>query len=173
MLSHAFALRWVTASLNVSATTLSCKVTSPVNQALLSLLQSDAKRNDPELISNICCCCSVAKSYPALCNPMVCSLPGSSVHGISQARILDWVVISFSRDIPNPGIKPTSPSLACGFFTTEPPGKPNIKHTLKFKKKTKTRPVCLRLNSSWNTHRDILFPHWDPHLPRPCIRMES
>ena len=34
---------------------------------------------------------------PTLCDPMDCSLPGSSVHGISQARILEWVVISFSR----------------------------------------------------------------------------
>ena len=38
----------------------------------------------------------VAKSCPT-CNPMDCSLPGSSVHGVLQARILDWVAISFSR----------------------------------------------------------------------------
>ena len=37
------------------------------------------------------------KSCPTLCNPMDCSLPGSSVHGILQARILEWVAISFSR----------------------------------------------------------------------------
>ena len=36
------------------------------------------------------------------------SLPGSSVHGILQARILEWVVISFSGGLPDPGIKPTS-----------------------------------------------------------------
>ena len=42
-------------------------------------------------------CCSVAKLCSALCEPMGCSLPGSSVHGISQARILEWVAISFSR----------------------------------------------------------------------------
>ena len=36
-------------------------------------------------------------STPTLCNPMDCSLPGSSVHGILQARILEWVAISFSR----------------------------------------------------------------------------
>ena len=41
--------------------------------------------------------CSVAKSCPPLCDAMDCSLPGSSVHGIFQARILDWVAISFSR----------------------------------------------------------------------------
>ena len=38
----------------------------------------------------------VAQSCPTLCNPMDCSLPGSSVHGIFQARILEWVAISFS-----------------------------------------------------------------------------
>ena len=37
--------------------------------------------------------------------------PGSSVHGISQARILEWVAISFSRDLPDPGIKSGSPVL--------------------------------------------------------------
>ena len=39
----------------------------------------------------------VAQSCPTLCDPIVCSLWGSSVHGISQARILEWVAISFSR----------------------------------------------------------------------------
>ena len=40
---------------------------------------------------------------------MDCSPTGSSVHGISQARRLDWVAISFSRDLPHPGFKPMSP----------------------------------------------------------------
>ena len=39
------------------------------------------------------------------------SLPGSSVHGILQAKILEWVAISFSRDLSNPGIEPESPAL--------------------------------------------------------------
>ena len=39
----------------------------------------------------------VAQSFPTLCDPIDCSLPGSSVHGIFQARILEWVAISFSR----------------------------------------------------------------------------
>ena len=56
------------------------------------------------------------------CNPMDYSTPGSSVHEISQARILEWGIIPFSRDLPNPGIEPTSPALG-GFFTTEPPGR--------------------------------------------------
>ena len=39
----------------------------------------------------------VTQSCPTLCNPMDCSLPGSSIHGIFQARVLEWVAISFSR----------------------------------------------------------------------------
>ena len=47
------------------------------------------------------CYCLVTQSCPTLCNPMDCSLPGSSsVHGILQARILEWVAISFSRGSP-------------------------------------------------------------------------
>ena len=59
---------------------------------------------------------------------MNCSLPGSSVHGILQARILEWVAFFFffpPRDLPDLGIRPASPALAGGFFTTEPPGKPS------------------------------------------------
>ena len=42
----------------------------------------------------------VAQSCPTLCNPMDCSLPGSSLHGILQARVMEWVAISFSRGSP-------------------------------------------------------------------------
>ena len=49
--------------------------------------------------------------------------PGSSVCGIFQARILEWVAYPFSRDLPDPGIEPASLALAGRFFTTEPPGK--------------------------------------------------
>ena len=41
-----------------------------------------------------CAVCSVTQSYPILCDPMDCSPPGSSVHGILQARLLEWVAIS-------------------------------------------------------------------------------
>ena len=56
--------------------------------------------------------------------PVDCSPPGSSVHGILQARILKWVAISFSRGSSNPGIELESPALEGRFFTAEPPGKP-------------------------------------------------
>ena len=51
----------------------------------------------------------------------LCSPPGSSVHGILQARILEWVACPPPGDLPDPGIKPTSLmslELAGGFFTT-------------------------------------------------------
>ena len=47
-------------------------------------------------------CVLVAQLCPSLCNPMDCSLPGSSVHGILQARILEWFAISFSRGSSGP-----------------------------------------------------------------------
>ena len=46
--------------------------------------------------------CSIAKSHPTLGNLMDCSLPGSSVHGIFQARILEWVAISSSKGSSQP-----------------------------------------------------------------------
>ena len=66
----------------------------------------------------------VAKSCLTSCDPMDYSPPVSSVHGISQASILEWVAISFFRNLPNPGIKPASPASAGRFFTTEPQGSP-------------------------------------------------
>ena len=68
----------------------------------------------------------VAQLGLTLCYPMDCSSLVSSVYGLSQARILEWVVISFSGHLPDPGIKPASPALADGFFTAELPGKPSL-----------------------------------------------
>ena len=58
---------------------------------------------------------------------MDCSLPGSSVHGIFQAGILEWVAISSSRDLPDPGIESVSlvsPALQANSLLIEPLGKP-------------------------------------------------
>ena len=49
-----------------------------------------------------CVCAKLFQSCPTLCNPMDCSLPDSSVHGILQVRILEWVDISYSRGSPQP-----------------------------------------------------------------------
>ena len=59
-----------------------------------------------------------------LCNPRDCSSPGSSVHGIPQARILEWVAMPSSRRSSDIGIKSSSPALQADFLPTEPPGKP-------------------------------------------------
>ena len=50
---------------------------------------------------------------------MTCTPPGSSVRGILQARLLEWIAISLG-DLLNPEIEPGSPALAGGLFTTEP-----------------------------------------------------
>jgi len=66
----------------------------------------------------------VAQSYLTLCNPVDCSPPSSSVRGILQAKILEWVAISFSRGSSNPRIELRSPALQADALTSEPPGKP-------------------------------------------------
>ena len=89
-----------------------------------------------------------------LCNPIVCSLPGSPVDGMFQARILEWVAISFSRESTQPGIKPVSPALAGVFFPTEPSRKPLPFHQPQF---------------SCSVMSDSLQPHalWHTRLPCP------
>ena len=55
---------------------------------------------------------------------MDCSLPGSSVHGILQARVLEWVAISSPGDLPDPGIEPGSPALQVNSLPAELTVKP-------------------------------------------------
>ena len=65
----------------------------------------------------------VAQACP-LCDPMDCSPPGSSVHGIPQAGILEWVAISFSRGSSQPRDQTQGSCIAGRFFPSELPGKP-------------------------------------------------
>ena len=61
------------------------------------------------------------QSCLTLWDPIDCILPGSSIHGSLQARILEWVAIPPSGDLHDPGMEPmslTSPALADEFFTT-------------------------------------------------------
>ena len=53
----------------------------------------------------------VAQFCLTLCDPMDCNSPGSSVHGISQIRILEWIATPSPGDLPDPGIEPGSPEL--------------------------------------------------------------
>ena len=59
----------------------------------------------------------VAQSCPTLCHPMDCSPPCSSVHGIIQARILEWIAISFSRRSSHPRYWSQVPCIAGRLFT--------------------------------------------------------
>ena len=59
-----------------------------------------------------------------LCNPVDCSPPGSSVHGVLQARMLKCVAIPFPGDCANPGFKPKSPAFQEDSLLSKPPGKP-------------------------------------------------
>ena len=68
--------------------------------------------------------CLVAQSCLTFCNPTDYSAPGSSVHGIFQARILEWVSCPPPGDLPNPEIEPRSPTLQADSLLPEPPGKP-------------------------------------------------
>ena len=69
---------------------------------------------------NTCMHAQSLQSCLILCNPMDCTLPGSSVHGIFQARILEWVAIPVFRGSSHPGIEPRSPALQADSLPAEP-----------------------------------------------------
>ena len=77
---------------------------------------AESDTTEQPTFSHICVClnfmllCLDVWSCPTLGDPMDYSPPGSSVHGIFQARILEWAAMPVSRDLPNPGIKPLSPA---------------------------------------------------------------
>ena len=76
----------------------------------------------------------VAQSCPTLCDPIDCSLPGSSIHGILQVRVLEWGAIALFRDLPDPG---RSQSLAL------------LKNPQWFPRKKITEPLGSSLSISW------------------------
>ena len=70
------------------------------------------------------CCAVVSRSVVSDSgDPMDCSVPHSSVHGILQAGILESVALPSPGDLPNPGIEPGSPAIQVNSLPTEPPGK--------------------------------------------------
>ena len=82
------------------------------------------------LLMCVLCCTKSLQSCPTLCNPMDCSLPGSSVPGIFQARILSGLTFPPPGYLPSPGIEPTSLALADGFFTSSATWE--VPHTIDF-----------------------------------------
>ena len=71
----------------------------------------------------LCVFVLVTQSCLSLCDPMGCSPPGSSVHGILQARKLEWVAIRFFRDVRDPEMEPRSSALQADSLLPEIPGK--------------------------------------------------
>ena len=74
-------------------------------------------------VYTVCVCVLVTQSCQTLCDPMDCSPPGSSVHGILQARILEWIAISFSKGSSQPRDWTRSPALQADSLPFEPQGK--------------------------------------------------
>ena len=102
----------------------------------------------------------VIKPHPTLWDLTDCSPPGSSVHGISQARILEWIAFPFPEDLPDPGIETAFPAWQANSLPLIHPGSPifdtvvyinkhyDFKHILHFWGKSrmqyfKTQPIWL------------------------------
>ena len=85
----------------------------------------------------------VAQLCPTLCDPMDCSLPGSSVHGILQGRILEWIAISFSRGSSQSRDRTQVSCIAGRFFTI-----------------WATREACLCWGLREYFFEDFFFPTW-------------
>ena len=99
-----------------------------------------------------------------LCDPMDCNLPGSSVHGIFQARILKGVANPPPVDLPDPGIKPRSPALHMDSLSSEPAGKPlgaiakrKKRYSFRFGNYLEGRAAVHGVAKSWTLLSDFTF----------------
>ena len=79
-------------------------------------------------VYSICVCVLVTQLCQTLCNPMDCSPPGSSVHGILQARILEWIAIFFSKGSSRPRDRAQVSCIAGRFFTIWATGEAHIQY---------------------------------------------
>ena len=83
--------------------------------------------HEHQILLGVCMCVKLLQLCLTMCNPMDCSLSGSSLHEILQARILEWVAMPFSGALPDPWIKsksPEFPALQVDSLQLAPPGKP-------------------------------------------------
>ena len=97
--------------------------------------------------------CSVAQLCPMLCNPMHCSPPGSCDHEIFQARILEWLAISYSRVSSHPRGQTGVYCIFCPagrFFTAEPLGKPLAVSISSVQFSSVLSLICVRLCDPMN-----------------------
>ena len=96
------------------------------------------------------------------CDRMDYSLPGSSVHGVLQARILEWVAMPSSRGSSWPWIEPVSlasPAWTRGFFTTSPTWKPMLSHAM-LQCCAKSVQSCLTLCNPMDCSLPCSSVHW-------------
>ena len=115
------------------------------------------------------------------CNPMDCSLPGSSVHGIFQARVLEWVAVSFSRGSSQPRDRTGSPALQADALSSEPPGKPPTPHKKMPATAAKSLQSCPTLCDPTDSSPQAPHP-WDSpgkntgvgcHFLLQCMKVKS
>ena len=124
--------------------------------------------------------CVRAKSVQSsrtLCDPMDCSLPGSSLYGTLQARILDWVAVSSSRGsswLGNWTRVSCSSCITGEFFTAEPPGKPITSKYISLNAATKfTLQKCIpRLSFTFACPQPTVHALWS-HGIIPYVRVQS
>ena len=83
----------------------------------LKKLSSDSRIT--KVSKAVCAHAQLLQWCPALCDPVDCNPSGSSVHGILQARIMEWVAISSPGDLPDPGIELRSPALQADDLPSE------------------------------------------------------
>ena len=122
-------------------------------------------------------CAKLLQSCPTLCDPKDCSPPGSSVHGILQARRLYWLPCPSPGDLSDPVIKPTSllsPALADGFFTTNATGEapPTPNPIPKHAQLSWCMPPCLSWCLDLASHSGPLYiwtPYWSLVSSRPVF----
>ena len=114
-----------------------------------------------------------AQSCLTLCNPTDCSPPGSSVHGILQARILEWAALPFSRDLPNPGTERRSPTLQVDSLPSEHQGSPETRIAIR-------KSLCTKiLWASWKASLLFLYRHnsnklgWLVFLPVAHLKLKT
>ena len=120
--------------------------------------------------------CLVAQSRPTLCDPMDCSLPGSSIHGgFSRQEYWSKLPCPPSGDLPHPGIESRSPALLADSSLSEPAGKPT--GFLKYYPWVSGHPESQCCRHSPPTQGPLLPGVWLQWVPRahvdPSIRPRS
>ena len=85
-----------------------------------------------------------------LCDPVDCNPPGFSLYGILQTIKLEWVAILFSREFPDPEIKPRSPELRADSLPSEPSRKPKLGLSSKFITKGRSLSMIIKTKAMKN-----------------------